>query len=96
MRDIGLAAASDEAIAAHARAAGAALVTRDLDLADVRIYPPETFRGLVVLRLAEHAVATDIVDLLRRFLSDPAFVEALPGRLVIVEADRVRFRPALP
>jgi len=36
-RDIGLAAATDEAIAAHARASGAALVTRDLDFADIRL-----------------------------------------------------------
>jgi len=95
-RDIGLASATDEAIAARARASGAALVTRDLDFANIRSYPPESFSGLVVLRLPEHAVATDIVELLRRFLKDAVLLTALPGRLAVVELDRVRFRPALP
>ena len=39
-RDIGLASATDDVIAVRARASGAALVTRDLDFADIRIYPP--------------------------------------------------------
>ena len=50
-RDVGLAAADDETIAARARETEAALVTRDLDFADVRRYPPEAYFGLVVLRL---------------------------------------------
>jgi hypothetical protein len=41
-------------------------------------------------------VATDIVDLPRRFLKDASLLAALPGRLAVVEPDRVRFRPALP
>lgn len=95
-RDIGLAAATDHVIAARARESGAALITRDLDFADIRSYPPESFHGLVILRLPEHAVADDIVELLRRFLNDPSLLAALPGRLAMVEPDRVRFRPALP
>jgi hypothetical protein len=44
-RDIGLGAAPDRAIAAHAQATQAALLTRDLDFADVRNYPPEQYSG---------------------------------------------------
>jgi len=50
-RDIGLAAAPDQEIAARAQAAGAALLTRDLDFADVRRYPPALYSGIIVLRL---------------------------------------------
>jgi predicted nuclease of predicted toxin-antitoxin system len=94
-RDIGLAAATDIVIASHARSAGAALVTRDLDFADVRAYPPQHYAGILVLRVPDHSVAAEMVDILGRFLSESLFVAALAGRLAIVEPDRVRFRPAL-
>jgi predicted nuclease of predicted toxin-antitoxin system len=45
-RDIGMANDRDEAIAAHARETQAALVTRDLDFADVRRYPRSNTRVL--------------------------------------------------
>jgi predicted nuclease of predicted toxin-antitoxin system len=94
-RDMGLAAASDEQIAARARETGAALLTRDLDFADVRRYPPDRYQGIVVLRLPDTTVAQEIVRVLERFLIEPGFLEQLEGRLAIVEADRVRFRPPL-
>ena len=43
-RDIGLAAAPDRDIAARARLTGAVLLTRDLDFADTRQYPPDLIR----------------------------------------------------
>ena len=49
-RDIGMAAAPDEQIAARACESGAALLTRDLDFSDVRRYPPDQYQGIVVLR----------------------------------------------
>jgi len=94
-RDIGLAAAPDEQIAARARQSGAALLTRDMDFADVRRYPPDQYFGIVVLRLSDTAVAQEIVRVLERFLMEPGFLDPLAGRLAIVEVDRVRFRPPL-
>ena len=52
-RDVGLAAAPDHEIAERARATGAALLTRDLDFADVRRYPPSLYPGIIVLRLSD-------------------------------------------
>ena len=94
-RDIGLAAASDAQIAERARESGAALLTRDLDFADVRRYPPDQYSGIVVLRLPDTTVALEIARVLERFLMEPGFLEPLAGRLAIVETDRVRFRPPL-
>jgi predicted nuclease of predicted toxin-antitoxin system len=94
-RDIGMAAAPDEQIAARARESGAALLTRDLDFADVRRYPPDQYQGIVVLRLPDTTVAQEIVRVLERFLMDPGFLGQLAGRLAIVEVNRVRFRPPL-
>jgi predicted nuclease of predicted toxin-antitoxin system len=92
-RDIGLAAAPDAQIAERASETGGALLTRDLDFADVRRYPPEQYGGIVVLRVPDHFTAAEIVAVLERFLAEPRFVENLPGRLAIVDENRVRFRP---
>ena len=56
-RDVGLGAAPDVQIAAHVRQTGEALLTRDLDFADVRHYPPKDYGGIVVLRVPDHSTA---------------------------------------
>lgn len=94
-RDIGMANDRDEAIAARARETQAVLVTRDLDFADVRRYPPEQYAGIVVLRLPDDAIAPGVVNLLERFAGNPVFTTQLAGRLAVVEESRVRFRPPL-
>jgi Domain of unknown function (DUF5615) len=95
-RDIGLATAPDREIAAHAQKTGAAIVTRDLDFADIRQYPPEHYAGIVVLRVPDDATAPDIVDVAGRFLGQQHLISNLSRRLAIVEKERVRFRPPLP
>jgi predicted nuclease of predicted toxin-antitoxin system len=94
-RDVGLSEATDEQIASQARARGCALVTRDLDFADVRRYPPQQYAGIVVLRVPDDTVADRIARMLDLFLGDQLLVDALAGRLAIVEPERVRFRPPL-
>lgn len=94
-RDVGLGTAPDEVIAERARSTQAALITRDLDFADVRRYPPSNYYGIVVLRLPDDAVATHIAAILERFLTESQFVAQLRGRLAIVDEARVRFRPTL-
>ena len=95
VRDLGLGGAPDAQIAARARDTSAALLTRDLDFSDIRAYPPTAYPGLIILRLPDDAVAQQILNLLERFLRKSALVENVPGHLVILESDRVRFRPAL-
>jgi predicted nuclease of predicted toxin-antitoxin system len=94
-RDIGLGAAPDEQIAARAQSTLATLITRDLDFADVRVYPPEKHSGIVVVRVPDGALANEIAQVVDRFLSEALFVTNLNGRLAIVESNRVRFRPPL-
>jgi hypothetical protein len=45
--------------------------------------------------MPDDAVAQTIVNLLERFLKQTELATQLPGHLVILEPDRVRFRPAL-
>ena len=95
VRDSALASASDDEIARHALETDAALVTRDLDFSDVRRYPPADRPGLVVMRVSDAAAASEIAEVLARFLRHPEWLAQLPGRLAIVESRRVRFRPPL-
>jgi predicted nuclease of predicted toxin-antitoxin system len=95
VRDLGLWDAPDAKLAARARATGACLITRDLDFADIRAYPPAEYPGLIVLRLPDDAVVDTILKTLARFLGQQRMVDGIPARLVILEVDRARFRPPL-
>jgi predicted nuclease of predicted toxin-antitoxin system len=95
VRDFGLGDAPDSQIAALAQIDGFTLVTRDMDFADIRRYPPEKYAGLMVLRLPDDANAHEINDVLAKFCRNPSWVVGLPGRLAILEPDRLRFRPFL-
>jgi predicted nuclease of predicted toxin-antitoxin system len=96
VRDIGLGDAADSRIAAHAKANGMALITRDFDFSDIRNYPPADHPGIVVLDLPDDAVAATVVKAVESFLSQPMCLSQLEGRLAIVESWRVRLRPAVP
>jgi predicted nuclease of predicted toxin-antitoxin system len=67
-----------------------AIITLDLDFADIRTYPPSQFSGLIVLRLKQHdkfhvlTVFERIIEMLE--------TELLHGRLWIVEENRLRIR----
>jgi predicted nuclease of predicted toxin-antitoxin system len=94
-KDLGLGDAPDGAIAARVRAEGAVLVTRDLDFADIRGYPPQDGPGILVFRVPDHWTAAHIVAPLDRFPSTESLAERLPGHLAILDRPQVRFRPAL-
>jgi predicted nuclease of predicted toxin-antitoxin system len=90
--DEGLRAEDDATIAGRCRQEGRAIVTLDLDFANITIYPPEDYPGLIVLRVGNqsrlHVLNTfsQVLDLIDR--------EPLHGHLWIVEEHRVRIRGA--
>ncbi len=94
VRDIGLGAAPDPEIAALARAQARCLLTRDGDFGDIRLYPPDEFAGIVVFEFPEAAKRDFILQVVRAFVAREDILALLPGRLAIVEIDRVRLRPA--
>ena len=83
-----LGGASDPRIIEVCRLEGRALVTLDLDFANIQRYPPGRYSGIMVLRLGTQAQGpvaaglTNAIALLQR--------EALSGRWWIVEVGRVR------
>jgi predicted nuclease of predicted toxin-antitoxin system len=84
--------ASDVQLGEACRAEGRAIVSFDLDFANIRTYPPGDYPGLIVLRLADQSrpyvlrIFNSVLDLLDR--------EVLAGCLWVVEEHRVRIRRA--
>ena len=86
----GLAGSKDPRIAEACRTEGRALVTLDVDFADIRVYPPAEYPGLMVLRLRSQAVP-HVVGVITQVLT-LLTTEQLTGRLWLVEEGQVRIR----
>ena len=86
----GMAGDGDAAIATACADEGRVLVTLDTDFADIRLYRPERYPGLVVLRLSKQGPRhqTEVVSRFLRQLHG----SSLQGQLWIVEDARVRIR----
>ena len=94
VRDISLRSAKDAVIARYAQDHQACLLTGDFGFADIRNYPPETYYGIVVLGLPRDATAAFILHLIEEILGQSEVLARLPRKLAIVEAGRIRLRPA--
>lgn len=88
----GLRGEDDATIADRCRKEGRTVVTLDLDFANITVYPPEDYPGLIVLRVVDQSrphvlhAFNQVLDLIGR--------EPLQGHLWIVEEHRVRIRGA--
>ena len=82
--------ASDSDIASVCQEEGRALITLDIDFADIRAYPPAQFPGLIVLRLhrQDKPHVLEVIKRLTPLLSS----EPLEHLLWIVEETRLRIR----
>jgi hypothetical protein len=92
VRDIGMATASDNQIAAHAQANQLILLSRDGDFGNVLDYPPDHYQGIVVVHPPRHASRVVVLSLIEQFLQLRDVVDQLPGRLAIIEPGRIRLR----
>lgn len=81
---------SDRAVARECQQEHRALLTLDLDFADIRLYPPRDYAGLIVLRLSTQD-KQHVLEVIRRLLVlfKQSDVEA---RLWIVDDHSVRVR----
>jgi predicted nuclease of predicted toxin-antitoxin system len=95
VRDIGLGTADDQDIADHARRHQFGLITADQDFGNILAFPPGDYFGLVIIRPPEGATTAIVLAMVERFLNDANVMANLEGRLVIVEASRIRCRPAV-
>lgn len=84
----GLSGAPDQSVLDRCSQESRALVTFDLDFANIQAYPPSIHSGIVVLRLTTQANALCIGALARVVALLPT--ENLVGCLWIVEDNRIR------
>lgn len=94
VRDHGPVLALDPAIAAYARRERLCIVTADRDFADIRRYRTAEHAGIIVLRLPKGSTETVVLRMIATFVSQADLLAYVPGRLVMVSENRLRFRPA--
>lgn len=80
----------DPRVAVVCQAEKRAIVTLDLDFADIRTYPPHEFSGIIVLRPKTQAKAA-VLSLVSRLVPLLAS-ETLIGRLWILDENNLRIR----
>ena len=85
-----LGGAADNQLAIVCHQEERAIVTLDLDFADIRTYPPEQFSGIVVLRLRQHD-KPHVVQIMQKFVQ-AVETETLMGKLWIIDEKRIRIR----
>lgn len=90
VREQGLAGKPDAELAWVCRAEGRALVTLDQDFADVRLYPPRDYAGMIVLRSRVQSIPA-VLALMGQIIVLLA-EEPLAGRLWIAEEGHIRIR----
>jgi predicted nuclease of predicted toxin-antitoxin system len=88
--DESLSGAPESDIARVCRRERRAIITLDLDFADIRHYPPEEYSGLIVLRIAQQD-RNSVTSIIERLVV-PLKTEILDRRLWIVDERRIRIR----
>jgi predicted nuclease of predicted toxin-antitoxin system len=88
--DQNLVGAPDINLASICRSERRALITLDIDFADIRAYSPKDYSGIVVIRLKQQDRAS-VLKIVARFVKALA-TEELEGYLWIVDERRIRVR----
>ena len=83
--------AEDKEISHYAKQEQAILITKDLEFANILLYPPGSHYGLVVLRLPYYYTAQQISEVMKRFLSEIK-LEELSESITVIELGRYRIR----
>lgn len=86
----GLGGKKDFEVAAACKTESKVLITLDTDSANLGVYPPEDYAGIIVLRLANLA-KPHVLSILAR-LRDSLKTQTPSGALWIVEEHRIRIR----
>lgn len=93
VRQIGMGRARDPVIAAFAQEQRAIILSADFDFADIRVYPPHEYAGIVVLTFGRRITPARILLMVEELLADSATLARVPGRLAIVQHGHTRFHP---
>ncbi len=89
--NVGLRGCSDKKISAYAKKQQAVLITKDLEFANIMIYPKNAHYGLIVLRLPNYFTISRMKESLKEFLTKSK-PEICIGTIIILEVGRFRMR----
>jgi len=85
--------APDEHVLAKAQSLDAIMVSLNGDFADIVRYPPQEHGGIIALQLKGHPRALPaIMEILSSYLGDHTDRGEYRGKLLLVEASRIRLR----
>ena len=83
----------DSDVIAKAQELGAILLSLNGDFGDIVAYPPARFRGIVALQIQNHPEITSLLlERLVRYSELHAHTEDYHGKLITVDASRIRVR----
>ena len=77
----------DAVVISKAQELGAIVLSLNSDFADIVTYPPKKYKGIVALQVRNHPEI--LAQLLARLTG---YLEHYEGKLLVVEADRIRIR----
>ncbi|MBI3754971.1 MAG: DUF5615 family PIN-like protein [Deltaproteobacteria bacterium] len=83
----------DPVVISKAQELDSILLSLDGDFADIVAYPPEDYKGIVALQVRNHPeIISQIMAILKDYLSANPGIEHYKGKLIIVEAHRIRIK----
>ena len=83
----------DAVVIAKAQELDAILLSLNGDFGDIVAYPPAKFRGIVALQILNHPeITSSLLERLKRYFELHPNMEDYRGRLIIVDAGRIRVR----
>ncbi len=83
----------DSAVIAKAQELGAILLSLNGDFGDIVAYPPAQFKGIVALQILNHPEMTSLLLYrLKRYFEMHGRMEDYRGKLITVDASRIRVR----
>jgi len=90
--ELGIGHSADSEIAREGQRTDRCVITRDFDFADLRNYEPAQHHGIVVLAVPRHRGSAYMRFLLGKLFEHLRAGGVVDGKLLIVEADRIRTR----
>lgn len=83
----------DSLVISKAQELGAILLSLNGDFADIVAYPPARYAGIVGLQVRNHPeISGLIMERLLRYLETHPSMDHYRGKLLVVDAGRIRFR----
>jgi len=84
---------SDSGVILKAQELNCILLSLNGDFADIVLYPPPNYKGIIALQVRNHPeIIPQFMEVLKNYLSGHADMTHYEGKLLLVEVHRIRVR----